>query len=93
MERNVFNRESLEKRENMNKSIFRKKSLERISSPEEIDDYMKVTSPSMWLVLGAILLLLAALIFWSITARIESTVVVDGQNVTEQIAPISFLIG
>lgn len=53
---------------------------------------MKVTSPSMWLVLGAILLL-AALIFWSITARIESTVVVDGQNVTEQIAPISFLIG
>lgn len=77
----------------MNKSIFRKKSLERISSPEEIDDYMKVTSPSMWLVLGAILLLLAALIFWSITARIESTVVVDGQNVTEQIAPISFLIG
>lgn len=93
MERNVFDRESLEKRENMNKSIFRKKSLERISSPEEIDDYMKVTSPSMWLVLGAILLLLAALIFWSITARIESTVVVDGQNVTEQIAPISFLIG
>lgn len=93
MERNVFNRESLEKRENMNESIFRKKSLERISSPEEIDDYMKVTSPSMWLVLGAILLLLAALIFWSITARIESTVVVDGQNVTEQIAPISFLIG
>lgn len=77
----------------MNESIFRKKSLERISSPEEIDDYMKVTSPSMWLVLGAILLLLAALIFWSITARIESTVVVDGQNVTEQIAPISFLIG
>ena len=92
MERNVFNRESLEKRQNINESIFRKKSLERISSPEEIDDYMKVTSPSMWLVLGAILLL-AALIFWSITARIESTVVVDGQNVTEQIAPISFLIG
>ena len=47
MERNVFNRESLEKRENMNESIFRKKSLERISSPEEVDDYMKVTSPSM----------------------------------------------
>lgn len=77
----------------MNESIFRKKSLDRISSPEEIDDYMKVTSPSMWLVLGAIILLLAALIVWSITGRIEATVVVDGQAVTEQIAPISFLIG
>ena len=77
----------------MNESIFRQKSLERISSPEEIDNYMKVTRPSLWLVLGVIVLLLAALILWSVTARIEATTVSDGQTVTEQIAPISFLIG
>ena len=77
----------------MNESIFRQKSLERISSPEEIDNYMKVTRSSLWLTLGVIVLLLAALILWSVTARIEATTVSDGQTVTEQIAPISFLIG
>ena len=77
----------------MNESIFRQKSLDRISLPEEIDNYMKVTRPSLWLTLGVIVLLLAALILWSVTARIEATTVSDGQTVTEQIAPISFLIG
>ena len=77
----------------MNKSIFRQKSLDRISSPEEIDNYIRVTRPSLWLALGVIILLLAALILWSVTARIEATTVVDGQTVTEQIAPVSFLIG
>ncbi len=77
----------------MNKSIFRQKSLDRISSPEEIDNYIRVTRPSLWLALGVIILLLAALILWSVTARIEATMVVDGQTVTEQIAPVSFLIG
>ena len=77
----------------MNESIFRQKSLDRISSPEEIDNYMKVTRSSLWLTLGVIVLLLAALILWSVTARIEATPVSDGQTVTEEIAPVSFLIG
>ena len=77
----------------MEESIFRQKSLDRISSPEEIDNYIRVTRPSLWLALGVIILLLAALILWSVTARIEATMVVDGQTVTEQIAPVSFLIG
>ena len=77
----------------MNESIFRQKSLERISSPEEIDHYMKVTRPSLWLALGVIVLLLSALILWSATARIEAATVSKGQTVTEEIAPISFLIG
>lgn len=75
----------------MKESIFRKKSIDRISSPEEIDDYMKVTSPDMWLVFGAILLLLAAIFIWSVTGRIESNLVVDGQVITEEIAPIELL--
>ena len=65
----------------MNESIFRQKSLDRISSPEEIDNYMKVTRSSLWLTLGVIVLLLAALILWSVTARVEATAVVDGQTV------------
>lgn len=57
----------------MKDSIFRKKSLERISSPDEIDDYMRVTRPSLWLVLMTIVLLLIAAIIWSITGQIETT--------------------
>ena len=77
----------------MNESIFRQKSLDRISSPEEIDNYIRVTRPSLWLALGVIILLLAALILWSVTARIEATMVVDGQTVTAQIAPLAELGG
>ena len=54
---------------------------------------MNVTRPSLWLTLGVIVLLLAALILWSVTTRIEANTLVDGQTVTEEIAPISFLIG
>ena len=76
----------------MRESIFRKKSLERISSPEEIDEYMKVTSPGTWLVLMAIILLLGAVIAWGITGEIESNRMVDGKIITETVAPVSFFL-
>ena len=76
----------------MSESLFRKKSMERISSPEEIDEYMRVTSPSMWLTLGAIILLLLAIFIWSITGRIEDTIEIDGQVKTQEIAPIALLL-
>lgn len=63
----------------MQEPVFREKSLKRISSPEELDDYMKVTSPSMWFVMAAIVLLLAAAIIWSFTGRIETTLDIAAQ--------------
>lgn len=74
----------------MSDSIFRKKSLDHISSPEEIDDYIKVTKPGMWLVLAAIVLMLTAVIIWGIVGEIEVNVIVNGEVVTEMVAPISF---
>ena len=76
----------------MSESLFRKKSIERISSPEEIDEYMRVTSPSMWLVLGAVILLLLGIFVWSITGRIEDTIEINGQIKTQEIAPIELLL-
>ncbi len=72
----------------MKELLFREKSLKRISSPEELGDYMKVTSPSMWLVMAAMVLLLAAAIIWSFTGRMETTLdtaarVENGQAVIE----------
>ncbi len=56
----------------MDESLFRKKSLERISSPEELGDYLHVTSPAVWMILTAIILLLAGVLIWSSVASIDS---------------------
>ncbi len=56
------------------KGIFRKKSMESLSSPEQLNDYLRVTTPSVWAALGAAVLLLAALILWSFFAVVESYV-------------------
>ena len=58
----------------MDESIFRKKSLERISSPESLSDYLHVTSPAVWLILTAVILLLAGMLIWSSAASIDSFV-------------------
>ena len=39
-------------------TVFRKKTLDRISSPEQITDYLRVTNPGIWVVLVAVILLL-----------------------------------
>ena len=57
----------------MENGLFRKKSLERISSPEELHDYMRVTSPRLWMLLGAITALLVGFIVYASTATMENT--------------------
>ena len=71
------------------KSIFRKKSLDRVTSPESLNDYIRVTSPSVWIVLIAILVLLAGLLAWSIFGRLE---VKDANGIIKVIAPITYII-
>ena len=55
------------------KQLFRQKSLDRISSPEELHDYMRVTNPRLWTVLIAIVVLLAGFLVYAATTRMEST--------------------
>ena len=53
-------------------SIFRKKPLDLVSSPEQLDDYLHVTTPAVWAVLAAVVLVLAGLLIWSGVTAIES---------------------
>ena len=53
-------------------SLFREKSLEAIESPESLNDYLRVTSAGVWLVLASIIVLLAGAIIWGIFGRIET---------------------
>ena len=57
----------------MSEPLFRQKSMDRISSPEELHDYMKVTSPRLWMILTAIAVLLVGFIVYASTTRIENT--------------------
>lgn len=60
------------------KSIFRKSSLERISSPEQLNEYIKVTSPSLFVILLAIFIVLLSLGVWLFKAEIPKYVNIEG---------------
>ncbi|HUS16491.1 MAG TPA: hypothetical protein VM536_15950 [Chloroflexia bacterium] len=68
----------------MSNQLFRKTSLDRLSSPEQLDELMHVTSPRAWMALAAFGGLLAAALIWSLVAVIPTTV--PGRGV---LAPVS----
>ena len=78
----------------MENQLFRKKSLERISSPEELHDYMRVTSPRLWMLLIAIVALLVGFIVYASTVTLENTipvkVIVENMLTGEDGAPQPF---
>lgn len=53
-------------------TIFRQKSVERVSSPEQLDNYLKVTSPSVWIILIGIIIILVAAITWSVYGSLKT---------------------
>lgn len=52
--------------------IFRQESLDSISSPEQLTDYLRVTNPGIWAILAAVILLLGGLFAWSMVGRLET---------------------
>ena len=54
--------------------LFREKSLEAVESPESLNDYLKVTSPRVWLILAAIIMLLIGCVLWGIFGRINTSI-------------------
>ena len=53
--------------------LFREKSLEAIESPESLNDYLRVTSPGVWLVMATVIVLLAGGILWGVFGHIRTT--------------------
>lgn len=58
---------------NSKTSIFRRESLERLSSPEQLDQLMQIVSLRSWIPLVSLSSLLLLGILWSIFARIPIT--------------------
>ena len=57
---------------NEKQNLFRQKTMDRISSPEQLTDYLRVTNPGVWAILAIVILLLGALIAWSAIGTLET---------------------
>ncbi len=73
----------------MDNNIFREKSIQRVSSPEKLDDYIKVVSPGIWFLLAAIILLLLGVLVW---ASVGYLPVEDASGAVKMVHPITFLL-
>ena len=58
--------------EKQKETIFRKETLDRISSPDQLTDYLRVTNPGIWVILATVILLLFGLIAWSAVGTLET---------------------
>lgn len=65
----------------MKEEIFRKKSIERVNSPDQLNDYIRVASPGVWTVLAAVIILLAGICVWGVFGHLDT--VLDAAAVCE----------
>lgn len=60
--------------EQMEKSIFREKSVNSIASPDSLNDYIRVVSPSVWVTMFAVITLLAGITIWGFVGHLDTVV-------------------
>ncbi len=58
--------------EQQKSKLFREKSLDAIESPESLNDYLRVTSPGVWLVMASVIVLLVGGILWGVFGHIRT---------------------
>lgn len=51
--------------------IYREKALDHAARPDRLEDYIAVSNPSVWIILGAILAFLAGVCIWCVLGHIE----------------------
>ena len=62
----------------MSKQLFRQKSLDRITSPEQMSDYIRVSNPSVWMILAAVIVLLIGVCVWGVFGQLDTTMETGG---------------
>ena len=67
---------------------FSEKKQERIQSPDQMDDYIKVITPSAWVALIALLVLLAGILAWSILGTVPAH---DAEGNRQEVHPIAYV--
>ena len=47
--------------------------MDKVLSPEQLQDYVKVANPGLWMVISAIVILLAGVVAWGCFGKIDTT--------------------
>lgn len=55
-------------------SIFNKRATEKLRSPDDLEKYVRVTNPSVWVVLAACIAMLVGLLAWGIFGAVTTSV-------------------
>ena len=63
---------------NADSTIFNKKAAEKLRSPDDLDKYVRVTNPSVWVVLAACVALLTGLLAWGVFGAVTTSVSATG---------------
>ena len=70
----------------MKQDLFRKESMDQLTRPDQLSDYIRVSTPATWVLLAAIILLLVGTCVWGVFGRLDTTVqgaaVSDGTALT-----------
>ncbi|MCI4670057.1 MAG: NHLP bacteriocin system secretion protein [Bacteroidia bacterium] len=62
----------------MSKKIFRKAALEKLSTPEKLDQLIQIISPKSWLILVTIGLIFSTAIGWSVVGKVKTKLNASG---------------
>ncbi|HBC91995.1 MAG TPA: NHLP bacteriocin system secretion protein [Pelotomaculum sp.] len=62
----------------MAQDLFRKVALDKLSSPEQLDQLITVTTPKAWFALAAVACILATAVIWSVLGSIPTKVTGQG---------------
>ena len=65
------------------KEVFKRSTMNRVASADELDHYIKVTNPSAWVIALAALLLVGGIIVWAFVAVVPVTVETTGISIQE----------
>ena len=58
--------------------IFRKQALDTVSNPEQLDQHVRITKPSVWIIVIGILAIIIGFGIWAITGTITNSVPIRG---------------
>jgi hypothetical protein len=69
-------------------NLFRDKAVKNVNQPEDLNDYIRVTTPAVWIVLAAVVLMLIGALAWSIFGTVD---VHQDNGTTIAVHPITFV--
>ena len=66
-------------------NFFRREAVEEMASPDDLDKYLRVTNPSVWIVLLAVIALLVGIVTWAAYGTINASITTNAVRVDDKV--------